>query len=227
MNQDEVLSRLKVLSDDRAVKIWAKMGHPTENYYGVGLTKLKGLAKEVKKNHELALSLWNSGIHDAMLLSTMIEEPKKVSREQIQEQTQTGFAFHDLSDKYCENVIAKTPYLQEMIEKWYKSDNENLERSAYILLNALAKKKNKVTDGYFETYLNIIESDIQMEKNWVKEGMIYALMGIGGRNQMLNVKAVSTAKNIGEITVDYGDTSCQTPDPLKHLTSDRVMKKLA
>jgi hypothetical protein len=47
--------------------------------------------------------------------------------------------------------------------------------------------------------------------------MAYALMSIGARDPKLYAKALEIAKKAGEIKVDYGDTSCQSPDPLKFL----------
>ena len=52
----------------------------------------------------------------------------------------------------------------------------------------------------------------------VRAAMGGALIGIGKRNKKLNKAAIKVAKGIGPI--DYGETSCEPLDVLKHLTSD-------
>ncbi|WP_139488834.1 DNA alkylation repair protein [Brevibacillus dissolubilis] len=222
----QVLDHMREFSDPRAVAIWAKVGMPTDTYIGVSLTNLKTIAKTIKKNHDLALTLWQTGIHDARLLATMIEEPKQVTLDQIIHQSD-DFDFWDLADKYCKNVIGKTTMSSHFIDLWKDSDIEMKKRSAYILLSGYAgQKKTGIDDSYFESFLRVIQDSITTEKNWVKEAMIYALIGIGSRNPHLHEQALSVARHVGTIEVDYGDTSCQTPDPIKILTSDRTKKKL-
>ena len=50
--------------------------------------------------------------------------------------------------------------------------------------------------------------------------------GIGKRSAKLNKAALKAAKAIGPVQIDYGDTSCEPLDVVKHLTSDYVRNKL-
>ena len=77
-----------------------------------------------------------------------------------------------------------------------------------------------------ETWLGEIEKRIHKEPNWVKDAMNTALISIGSVDKKLNAKALLSAKKIGKVEVEYGDTSCLTPDALEQLTSERVQKKL-
>jgi len=53
------------------------------------------------------------------------------------------------------------------------------------------------------------------------------LLGVGKRNKRLNKAAVSAARRISPIDIDYRDDSeCEPLDVLKHLTSDNLKKKL-
>ena len=51
----------------------------------------------------------------------------------------------------------------------------------------------------------------------MKEMMAYALMTIGIRSKDLHQKSLKIAREVGDIHVDYGDTSCQSPNPLATL----------
>lgn len=46
---------------------------------GISIHTLRSLAKEIGVNHELAIQLWDSGIHEAKILASMISEPTRVT----------------------------------------------------------------------------------------------------------------------------------------------------
>jgi 3-methyladenine DNA glycosylase AlkD len=216
MRLEQVIAKMEALTDRRAIEAWARMRVSPENYLGVNLTKLKTLSKEIKKDHELALQLWNSKIHDAKLLATMIEESKKVTLDQIDRQVKEIYSI-DLADKFSNNVVAKTKFLQQKVDEWTVSQEEMIKRCGYILLFSQAKNDENLPDEYFEKFLDVIERGVQSEKNWIKEAMNYVLIGIGCRNKNLNRRAIQVAKKVGKIEIDYGDTSCKAPDALTKL----------
>lgn len=211
MTKDEVIEKIKEMENPRGVEIWAKAGVSPDNYYGVGSTKLKKLAGKVKKNHALALEMWESGIHEGKMIATMIEEPKLITKKQIDKQIKEIHTW-DLADKYCENIVSKTDFAVDYIEKWSGAKKEMIRRSAYILLRLLAKSKKEIDDALFIKYLENMEKTLQNEKNWVKDGMNYALITIGQRNDLLKTKTLKVLDSVGEIIVDYGESSCKTPD---------------
>ena len=226
MHSADVVAKIQLLSDPRAVTAWARVGVGPDRYLGANLTKLKELAKVVKKNHELALELWDTGIHDAKLLATMIERPKKVTSEQIDLQIEQVYTV-DLADKYCSNIIVKTPFVQEKIDRWRESEVEMQRRSCYMLIAAQAKNNRELSDAYFEAILQTVEQKVQREQNWVKEAMNYALIAIGSRNKHLNRLSVALARRVGIIEVDYGMSACQTPNALVKLTAQKLVQGLA
>jgi hypothetical protein len=88
----------------------------------------------------------------------------------------------------------------------------------------LAKNKN-VDDIYFDQFLSDIENNIQSEENNVKDAMNNSLLSWGQRSKDLNSRILKSFKKIGKVIVDYGETSCQTPDVPKILSSERIQKK--
>lgn len=227
MTADQVLTRIRELGDPRAVAIWQRMTKlPPDQYLGAGLTKLKGLAKEIKKDHDLALALWATNVHDAKLLSTMVEEPKKAGLPQLDKQVAEIYTW-DLADKFAQLVVSKHPEGPALAEQWRTDDAEMVRRTALTTASELAKKNKKLADEYFAAFLDHIRERIAEETNWAKEGMINALTGIGSRNAAMHASALEIAEANPGIEIDYGDTSCKTPDYLAYLNSDRVREKFA
>ncbi len=220
MDLDTTLLTLKELSDPRAIKVWARLNMPVESYLGVGLTKLRALAKKIRRDHDLALALWDTGIHDARLLATMIADPKRITKEDVLRHA-ADFDFWDLSDNYCRSIIAATPLRRAFIMEWMDAKDEYLQRSAYILLAAHARADTEEKDSWFDKHVTRIEKTVQKQRNWVKEGMILALIAIGARNPILRERVLAAAEKTGRIDVDYGQSSCTAPDVVTALTSSR------
>lgn len=225
MEYKEIINELRNLGDPRAVRVWERLGMETKSYLGVNLTKLKDLSKVVGKDHDTALKLWNSGIHDAMVLATLVEEPKTVTEEQIDAWV-LDIDFIDLCDKFCSNIVVKTPYAYKKMKRWIRSEEEFVRRAGFILLTLVAKKDEWLDDNDYLGYLEMIERSIHSERNWVKEAMNYALIAVGSRNKFLNDAARRIAKEIGNIDIDYGDSSCKAPDAREKLSDRKLLEKL-
>jgi 3-methyladenine DNA glycosylase AlkD len=212
MELNEAIAALESLSDDRAIVIAERFGLVTnERYLGVNRTKLKELAKQIGKNQNLANQLWDCGIHDAKMLATYISEPKKISKAQLEIWITQAHSF-DVADMFGKNIIAKSPFGQELCLIWYLNESPDYRRTVYSALYEMAKD-TKVPNSFFLPFLIAIEG-LQQETNWVKDSMNFALMTIGGKRAELFDQCAAIAEKIGVVDIDYGDTSCKTIQPL-------------
>lgn len=84
MSYNDIIEKLKSLSDPQAVKGMARFGINPENTYGVSIPNLRKIAWEVGKDHALAQQLWTSGIHEARILASMIDQPEVVTGAQME-----------------------------------------------------------------------------------------------------------------------------------------------
>ncbi|QEG39189.1 DNA alkylation repair protein [Roseimaritima ulvae] len=229
MTKTEVIALLKDNADERGIANWNKTGSKLKSF-GIGLTRLRKLAKQIGRDHKLAQSLWKSNIYDAKVIGLLIDEPKKMTREQAEQQVDSGLGGGMLSHVFasCDATLAKTPFAFELAYDWMASDDEVRRRCGYGLLYELSKKKPKgMDDAFLLERIDLIRNTIHDEPMWVRESMLSALMGIGKRNQQLNQAAIAAAQAIGPVDIDYGDdNSCEPLDVLKHLTSDYLQEKL-
>ncbi|HDR4724225.1 DNA alkylation repair protein [Bacillus cereus group sp. Sample62] len=221
---EEVLQRLEEYGTEQNRKIFKNHG-AKEPLFGVSFANLKLLKKKIKKDHDLAISLWKTKNMDAMTLATMIVDPKKVTTEQLNKWVEEV-------DYYClmdvlMTAICTSPIAIERMEEWTKSDDEWIGRAGWSLLANIAIKNKKLHDDFFSPYLEEIKSNIHNEKNRKKEAMNSALIAIGIRNEDLERKAIEIAREIGKVQVDHGATSCKTPDaePYIKKARERVEKK--
>jgi 3-methyladenine DNA glycosylase AlkD len=228
MSPDEVLALLERSRDERGERHWQRTrGGEGLRSFGIGLTRLRALAREVGKDHALAQQLWQSDCYDARVVGCLIEDPKKMTGEQVEARVSQVSHWH-MTHVWCTcgAPLAKAPFAAELALRWRQSEEATRRRCAFLLLYELASSK-KLDDAWFEPFLVQIGRDIRGEENWVKDAMNACLLEVGKRSRALNERALALAEAYWPIEVDYGDNSCEVPDVRRHLRSPRLQEKLA
>jgi|SRR5881628_3292135 len=82
---EDVVAEIKRRGDRKAITGMARFGIQTSKAFGVSVPQLRELSRKIGKNHELAQRLWRTGIHEARILAGMIEEPARVTEDQMEE----------------------------------------------------------------------------------------------------------------------------------------------
>lgn len=228
MTLAQVIKLLHENQDQRGIAHWQKKPRKLKSF-GIGLTRLRKLAKQIGRDHQLAQQLWKSEYYEARVLGLLMDDPKQLSREQVEQQVeelQGGQFAHVFAS--CDATLAKAPMAFDVACDWMDSEDPVRRRCAYTLFYELSKKNPKgMDDAFLLGRILHIQSAIRDEDMWVREGMATALLGIGKRNRTLNKAAVEAATAIGPLDIDYGDDNrCEPIDLLKHLKSDYLKKKL-
>jgi len=226
MEKADVLALLSANKNERGQANWLELeGSEGLDSFGIGLTQLRKLAKKIGRDHDLALELWNSNNYDAKIIGLLIDEPRKITREQAEQQVE-GLGIGLLTHVYssCDATLAKSPLAFDIAQDWIVSKDTIRRRCGYGLIYEFSKKKNKfLTDQFFFDCISNIGKKIMNETQDVKLAMGGALMGIGKRNLGLSAAAVEVAIKVGPIT--FGDGHCEPFDVLKHLQSEYLKDK--
>ncbi len=223
MNKKQVLEMIKEQARTRKAIRSGPSGNTMS--YGVGLTDLRKLAKKIGKDHELALELWESEIHEARILGLLIDDPKQITREQVEtqvEQLDEPVLGHVFSS--CDASLSRVPYVVELATDWIDSKDKTRRSCGYGLLSEIAasKKKSAPDDDFFLGYIE------RIRKNYEDKGEVegaYALLCMGKRNKKLNGAALKVAKIIGPIEYE-GEKNCDPFDIEDHLTKDHLKRRL-
>jgi len=222
MQYEKLLKKLKSMEKPENVVGMARYGINPKNNLGISIYKLRPIAKEIGKNHDLALKLWNSGIHDARLLACFIDNPEKVTSKQM-DLWAYNFDSWDICDQACTSLFDLTPLAWEKIIQWSKHEKEFVKRGAFSLIAGLAVHDKNANDKMFEKLFPIIIRESNDDRNYVKKAVNWALRNIGKRNKVLNKKAIETAKNI--LKIDSKTARWIANDAIKELTSQKVLKR--
>lgn len=209
-----VMSELKKLGTAQNVKVYRRHG-ATGELCGVSFANLGKLKKRIQSDHQLAKALWETGIMDARLLATMIAEPDKLTVTELNDWVKE-LDCYIIADAFS-GMVSRSKYAGGRIDKWMKSKKEFIKATGYSVLASLLKDGYELKKGTGSTYLQSIEKEIHTSPNRARYSMNTALIAIGAYCPELTEAAIKTAKRIGPVEVDHGETSCQTPDAVSYI----------
>jgi 3-methyladenine DNA glycosylase AlkD len=214
MTLQEVVRELEGLGTAQNRRIYAKHG-VGENMYGVSYADLEKLKKKIKVDHDLAVELWATGNHDARVLATKVGDPARLDSKTLESWVKSLRNYTE-TDAFV-SIAGKSSHAKAKGEAWATSPKEWIGRAGWLLLASVANDEADLPDAYFEPLVETIEREIHTRKNRVRDAMIYALIGIGQRNERLEKSVAAATSRIGKVEVDHGETGCKTPDPVDYI----------
>lgn len=222
MKYIEIIKTLKAQRNEKNIAGMARFGINSKNTLGVPMPVLRQLGKKIGKDTALALELWESGIHEARILASIIAEPE-IMKWSHAEKWVADFDSWDVCDQACMNLFRYMKNAPARAAKWVKSKEEFTRRAGFALMAALAFIKNPMTDDDFIKFLPLIEKYSTDERNFVRKAVNWALRQIGKRNKNLNKAALEAAHRIIKINSKFARWIAG--DAIRELESTAVRKR--
>ena len=227
MTVAEIVKKLESLGSPGNVAGMERFGIVSPKSFGIPAPALKQAAREIKKQaedrHELALELWKTGIYDARAVAFLIDDPKRVTNEQM-ESWARDFDNWATVDGTCSYLFCRTPHAYAKAFEWADRDEEFVKRAAFSLMAYLAVHDKKADDEKLAAFLPVIESHSNDERNFVKKAVNWALRQIGKRSMYLNKLAVETGERIK--AQNSKPARWIASDALRELRSEKVQERL-
>ncbi len=220
---EAILHELRSLANPHNVEGMARYGINPHNTLGVPIPHLRAAAKQVGRNHDLALKLWGSGIHEARILAAFVDVPGAVTEQQM-ESWVADFDSWDICDQCCGNLLDRTPFAYAKAVEWSARPEEFVKRAGFVLMAELACHDKKASDAPFLGFLPIICRESMDDRNFVKKAVSWALRQIGKRNAALNAEALRTAREI--LSIRSTSARWIAADALRELSSEEIRRKL-
>lgn len=219
----QVLDHLRSLENPTNRQGMKRFGINTEHALGISMKTLRGVARSYRKDHELALSLWESGLHEARLLAVLIDDPRQLGEEQLEEWV-ADIQSWDLCDQACSNLFDKWPGAYHKAREWSQRDEEFVKRAGFVLMAVLSVHDKKAGDDQFIEFFDDIERESDDPRNFVKKAVNWALRAMGKRNATLNEQALQMAR---KLACSENKTACWVGrHALRELESDKVQRRL-
>lgn len=220
---DEIMKQLESLTDPKAVEGMGRYGIRPELNFGVSVTTLRKIAKDIGKDHDLAVGLWATGVRDARILATLTADHGLMTSELI-EQWVLDFDSWDVCDGCCNALLWRTTNAHLRAVAWSDREEEFVKRAGFVLMATLAVHWKGAVDSDFDPFFHAIIRESDDERNFVKKAVNWALRGIGKRNLSLNKKAVGVAERI--LATDTKSGRWIARDAIRELGSEKVVERL-
>ncbi len=219
----EIILRLKSQVSPENVAGMARYGIKGGELLGISMYTLRDMARTIPKNHSLALELWDSGIHEARILASLVDVPRLVTEAQMEDWV-ADLDSWDVCDQLCQNLFALSPLAYEKAVQWSQRDAEFVKRAGFVIMARMALGSTRTADNTLLEFLEIIRREAGDERSFVKKAINWALRQIGKHNRYLNGKAIETAREIQKI--ESKSAHWIAADAIRELNSDAVQKRL-
>jgi 3-methyladenine DNA glycosylase AlkD len=223
MDCKAILTQLRSMANPANVEGMARYGISTKGTLGVSVTELRKMAKGIGTDHKLAGRLWRSGVHEARILATLVDDPAQVADAQMERWAKQIDSW-DIGDLCCNNLFRKTRFAHKKAMAWTARDEQFVKRAGFALIACLAVHDRAADDQVFVDYLPTIEREANDERNFVKKAVNWALRQVGKRNRHLNRQAVKRANRIRK--QNSRSARWIASDALRELTSEKVQTRL-
>lgn len=216
----QLLRRIKLRKNGDVSTSMKRQGIEYKQNWGVSVVELRELAKKINPNHLLALKLWNKQWRETMILATLLDEPEKVTEEQMDFWTKS-FENREIAEQASANLWVKTKFAFAKGIEWSRGKKHLVRFTGIHLMGRLAITQKSAIDEMFEPFF---EELAVLGKDPRLNAVIYrTVIALGTRSKWLNEQAVELAKTLQlceqEEAVRLGETL------LDELTADYISFK--
>ena len=173
----------------------ARFGIAASKPIGVSMANMRAIARDLGRDHDLAFALWKTGIYEARMLATLVDDPERVTAAQLEAWCR-DFDNWAIVDTACFALFDRTPHAWSKVAQWSARRGEFQRRAAFALLWSLTVHDKEAGDAKFLEGLRLVEEGATDERHFVKKAVNMALRATGKRNAKLRAAAVAVARRL-------------------------------
>jgi 3-methyladenine DNA glycosylase AlkD len=227
LNYDEVMIKLEELGTEQTKKTFLRHG-AREPLFGVKIGDLKKhLVKNVKKDQNLALALYQSGNCDAMYLAGLSVNPKEMKKDQLQRWVE-GAKWYMLTEYTVAQVAAESTFGLELAREWILSEEPHIASAGWSTYSNYLSitDDEEIAHDEIKRLLLHVEKNIHDERNRVRYVMNSFVISVGGYYAPLLEEAKRVAESIGKVHVNVGNTACKVPVATAYIEKMEKMDRI-
>ena len=221
MTPADIVKEIEPLGAESYKKVLFKHG-VREPVFGVKIEYLKKIQKRVKKDHVLALGLYDTGIYDAQYLAGLIADEARMTPKDLRHWLATANCA-----ALCGTVVAwvgaESAHGRALALEWIESKKDTTAATGWTTLAALVgvKEDADLDVPELKRLLDRARRTIHDQPDAVRYAMNGFVIAVGSYVAALSDLATRTAEATGPVTADMGDTACRVPDAAQYIQKVR------
>ena len=221
MKLSDVMAALEAKGSESTKRIFLKHG-AKEPFFGVKVADLKVIAKQLKGEQALALELYATGNGDAQYLAGLIIDGTRMTRAQVQSWADRA-AWRMISASIVPPVASEHADGFALARAWIDSPKEHVAIAGWHSLGALATVLPDAQLPLKElgALLDRVVKTLPAAPDRIRQAMNYYVIACGTYVAPLGGKAIATARKLGKVEVDVGDTDCKIPEAESYIMKSR------
>jgi 3-methyladenine DNA glycosylase AlkD len=213
----EIIVELQSLGKESIKKVLVKHG-AQEPFFGVKVEDLKKIQKRIKQDYQLALDLYATGISDAMYLAGLIADDARMTKQDLRRWAKQAY-WSMLSESTVPWVAAGSLHGHDLALEWIDSKQESIAAAGWTTLSSLVavKADTDLDLPELQRLLHRVELTIHDQPNRVRHCMNGFVICVGTYVKSLLEDAKQTARKIGKVSVEMGETACKVPLAVEYI----------
>ena len=226
MNVSQVMTELKKKGSAQSVKIYRRHGAP-ENMFGVKVSDLKPIVKKIKGDQSLAFELYATGNSDAMYLAGLVADGSQMSKKQLDDWAKDA-SWYMISEYTVPWVACDSKHARDLALKWMKSKKPDIASTGWATYSWLLslREDSELDLKEIKGLLKQVEKEIENAPGRVRYTMNGFVISAGSYVKPLLKESKATARKIGKIEVDMGETSCKVPLATEYIAKIENKKRV-
>lgn len=220
---EEIVAHLRSLGSEENRQGMKRYGIRVDRALGVPHGVQRDIARKIKRNHERAFRLWDTGIVEAQFIASLTADPKKFTVEDARRWA-SEFDSWDIVDGVSD-LFVDTDNWRQLIEEFAEDEREFVRRTAFAMLCWASVHRKKEPDSVFESYLPLIEKHATDSRNFVKKAVNWALRTFGKRSMALHAPALMLAEKLA--ASDDRTARWIGKDAVRELTAPKTLERLS
>ncbi|MER9462601.1 DNA alkylation repair protein [Mesorhizobium sp. M0387] len=220
---DEIVAHLRSIGSEDNRRGMLRYGIKTERALGISHGMQRQVAKKIKRNHERAFELWQTGIMEAQFIASVTADPKRFSAADAR-QWAASFDSWDIVDGVSD-LFVDTDAWKELIEEFAADEREFVRRTAFAMMAWSVVHRKQEPVATFLGFLPIIEAHAADSRNFVKKAANWALRSIGKRSLEMHGAALAVAERLAQ----SADKTARWigKDAVRELTNAKIVERIA
>ena len=205
MTYQEIIAQLYELENqEKVIFKEQKFGIISNNSLGIYHKDLREIVKNIGKNSQLAIELFDSDIYEARILCSKIFNPKDLT-ESLMEKWVRTFENWEVCDSFSMAVFAKSDLALTKILDWVERKPEFEKRAAFAIMAAYCMADKKSENDLFVQFFPLIKNAATDDRLYVRKAVNWALRSIGKRNVDLKKEAIKVSKELLETLLIFSN----------------------